>query len=67
MGDLMVERARRRAKEAATDAAECIGLDRIRDARSLLAEAARHLDTLEERKREGGRKRPEGRQQWPRS
>lgn len=53
---LLVRRARERAAEAARDAAECIGLGRTNEARSLLAEAQRHLDTaIEREKREASR------------
>lgn len=50
---LMVRRARERAAEAARDAAECIGLGRTDDARSLLREALGHLDTAAEREQRG--------------
>jgi hypothetical protein len=46
---LLVKRARNRAAECARDAAECIDLGRIDDARSLLAEAQHELDTAERR------------------
>ena len=49
---LLIRRARRRAAEAAQDAAECVSLGRIADARSLLAEAAQQLDLAEQRERE---------------
>jgi hypothetical protein len=45
----LVKRALNRAAEAARDAAECIDLGRIDDARSLLAEARHELDTAERR------------------
>ena len=48
-GSLLAERARNRAAAAASDAAEAISIGRYDDARQLLAEAGRHLDTARER------------------
>ena len=44
--DTMARRARNRAAEAASDAAECIALGRYDDARDRLTESGRHLDRL---------------------
>lgn len=46
---LLVQRARNRAVGAAIDAAACARIGRYSDARDLLAEAAGHLDTAEQR------------------
>jgi hypothetical protein len=48
----LVQRPRDRAAEAARDAAECIGLGRIDDARGLLAEAVRELDLAQRREQQ---------------